>query len=77
MTVNRLRLDSENGSPTYDYRVREGHVELRTLDEHGRPYNWFGTDWRPLSDNEVRLHVNLHTVVGEWLMKRFTEQIPI
>lgn len=61
-----LRIESEDGAPVNEYRVRYGQVEFRILDFTGRPL----TRWHLLSDEEIQLHQNLHTVVADWLVAR-------
>ncbi len=65
-----LRIDSTDGSPANDYRIRDGLVEFRVLDPTGRPYASRLSIWRKLNDNEIELHHALGTVVSEWLRLR-------
>jgi len=62
----RLRIESaRGGSVINDYRIRDGEVELRTLQaEFPRR-----REWRQMSDNELLLHENLNTPVAQWFQK--------
>jgi hypothetical protein len=51
------------GGMTNAYRIRENHVEFQTGD---------GT-WRILGDDDVQLHLVLHTEVSKWLLRYKTE----
>jgi hypothetical protein len=64
--ATRLRIESGSGSPINDYRIREGLVEMRSLDP---PHHW-ASDWRTLNRNELELHNALGTVVSKWLQIR-------
>jgi hypothetical protein len=66
----RLRIESVNGSPINDYRIRDGHVELRLLDPSGHEYPGFDSRWRMLDANDIQLHHALGTVVSKWLDER-------
>jgi hypothetical protein len=66
----RLRIESVNGSPINDYRIKDGCVELRLLDPAGRAYPGFDSRWRMLDANDVELHRALGTVVSAWLDER-------
>jgi hypothetical protein len=58
-------IASNDGSPDNEYRIRNRHVEFRSVAPHGRP----SADrvWRVLGANEVELHFALHTPVADWL----------
>jgi hypothetical protein len=47
------------GGVSNDYRLRENQVEFLT-DE--------GT-WRPLDQDDLKLHLMLHTEVAKWLLR--------
>jgi hypothetical protein len=66
----RLRIESVNGSPINDYRIRDGCVELRLLDPSGHEYPGYGSRWRMLNANDMQLHHALGTVVSRWLEER-------
>ncbi len=62
----RLRIESDGDSPINDYRIREGRVEMRSIDPSG---HW-ASDWRMLDRNDLELHNALGTVVSKWLQVR-------
>ncbi len=70
MQPQRLRIESVNGSPVNDYRIRDGRVELRLLDPSGRPYASWLSNWRTLDEGDLRFHFELKTVVSKWLKAR-------
>lgn len=43
-------------------------MEFRALDEQGNPYSQMPL-WRPLDNDEIKLHFDLQTPVAEWLDK--------
>ncbi len=71
----RLRIESVNGSPINDYRIRDGLVEVRVLDSRGRPYTDSTSNWRALDRNEIQLHHVLGTVVSQWLRVRLDSEV--
>lgn len=70
LAFNRLRVDPGNGSPAQDYRIENGHVEMRLVDfdmERGfenRPR------WRQLTSEQLSWHIMGDTVVARWLQRR-------
>ncbi len=66
----RLRVESVNGSPVNDYRIRNGSIEVRSLDRSGRPLPRDMSHWRALDDNDIQLHYALRTIVAKWLDAR-------
>jgi hypothetical protein len=66
----RLRIESVNGSPVNDYRIRDGRVEVRMLDPSGREYAGPESRWRMLDANEIQLHYALGTIVSKWMERR-------
>ena len=65
-----LRIPSENGSPINEYRIQNGQIEFRSLDETGKPFSITKGSWRVLDISELQLHFALDTVVAQWLMQR-------
>lgn len=65
-----LRIPSENGSPINEYRIQNGQIEFRSLDETGKPFSVTQGKWRVLDVSELQLHFALDTVVAQWLMQR-------
>ena len=53
-----------NRSPLNHYRVRDGHVQFRSIDRGS-----FGS-WRTLTEADVLMHLALKTPVAEWLYTR-------
>lgn len=66
--LRSLRIASQGGGPSNEYRIQEQSVEFRALDEQGNPYSQMPL-WRPLDNDEIKLHFDLHTPVAEWLDK--------
>ncbi len=66
----RLRIESVNGSPINDYRIRDGHVEVRVLDVAGQAWASPLGLWRVLGEDDIQLHHALGTVVSKWLQQR-------
>jgi hypothetical protein len=66
----RLRIESAHGAPVNDYRIRDGQVQLRSLDASGHPYPGSFSNWRSLNENDIRFHYVLGTVVSVWLRVR-------
>ncbi len=64
---NRLRLDAPDGSPWEDYRIENGHVEMRVPDVEAKPQNG---SWRKLTPEQITLHVMRSTVVAQSLQRR-------
>lgn len=66
----RLRLESDNGSPAKEYRIEDGSVEVRMLDPEGVSVRRAGSIWERLTPEELSVHVERNTVVGQWLERR-------
>lgn len=66
----RLRIESVDGSPINEYRIRDGRVELRSMDALGHPFLGRASKWRTLTANDIQLHHALGTVVSKWLRVR-------
>ena len=58
-----LRLESEDGSPSEEYRLANGRVEVRSLQSHEN-------SWYRLTPQQLSTHVERHTVVAQWLKLR-------
>ena len=67
---NLLRIPSENGSPVNEYRIKQGHVEFRSLNAQGQPFSSPAAGWRTLGVGDIQLHFSLKTAVAEWLIER-------
>ncbi|HYA25767.1 MAG TPA: hypothetical protein VEF05_16505 [Terriglobales bacterium] len=72
LTSKRLRLESENGSPITEYSIENGTVAVRSVDLNRRsdPQQAEETSWQQLTPEQLRFHVERHTVVAEWLKRR-------
>ena len=66
----RLRIESVDGSPINDYRIRDGRIEVRVLDPTGRAHPSPLGCWRLLGEDDIQLHHALGTVVSKWLQQR-------
>jgi len=65
----RLRLESENGLETQEYRVDDGEVEVRSFHPQSR-YALPESSWHRLTRQQLRSHVERNTVVAQWLEHR-------
>jgi hypothetical protein len=65
-----LRVECGAGGPVNEYRVQDGCVELRILSpcRHDARQK---CPWRPLSADEILLHLSLDTALAQWLFQRF------
>ena len=66
----RLILESGDGFPVTEYRVKDGNVEVRTLDPEGGSVRGAGSVWSQLTPEELRIQVERNTVVALWLERR-------
>jgi hypothetical protein len=66
----RLILESGDGLPVTEYRIKDGNVELRTLDPEGGSVRGAGSVWSRLTSEQLRIHVERNTVVALWLERR-------
>ena len=66
----KLRIESVDGSSINDYRIKQGHVQVRSLASSTHAYRRKGSSWRMLDDNDIQLHHALGTVVSTWLRVR-------
>ena len=73
MVTDRLRIEPKRAAVINDYRIHDGHVEVRTLDPAGRPLDAQLSTWRSLNANELEQHFVLSTVVAEWLQHNHPE----
>ena len=65
--LRTLLITSNDGAMDNQYRIRQQHVEFRTVAPGGPPNS--DRSWRVLDDDELQLHFALHTPVAEWLEK--------
>jgi hypothetical protein len=66
----RLLLESGDGSPAQEYRIEDGNVEVRTLDQEGGSVRSTGSVWWRLTPEQLSIHVERNTVVAQWLERR-------
>jgi hypothetical protein len=71
-TSKRLRLEPGDGSPITEYSIENGTVAVRTVHLTPRPVHDQDQEsgWQQLTPEQVRFHVERHTVVAEWLKRR-------
>lgn len=62
----QLRLESRNGSPTKEYRIEGGNVEVRMLDCE----SYHVRMWSQLTPEQLSIHVKRNTVIARWLERR-------
>ncbi|HET9790564.1 MAG TPA: hypothetical protein VJV96_14770 [Candidatus Angelobacter sp.] len=65
-------ITSHDGAPDNQYRIREKHVEFRSVMPNWPPPARLG--WRVLEPDEVQLHFALRTPVADWLDKTLYSQ---
>ena len=65
-----FRLDSIDGSPAKEYRVKDGNVEVRTLDPEGSSDRHTENGWWRLTPEQLSIHVERNSVVAQWLEHR-------
>jgi len=72
--LHSFSITSGEGAPENQYRIRNKHVEFRSLALRGRQNS--DIEWRVLDPGEVQLHFALHTPVADWLDKRLYSAVP-
>lgn len=65
-----LRLESPNGREGEEYRIYDGHVEVRSLGSSTVNNDDDQYSWRPVTPEQLTAHVNSQTALAEWLKKR-------
>ena len=70
LAFNRLRVDPDDGSPAQDYRIENGHVEMRLVDFNMKYAHEGEGRWRRLSREQLSSHVMGNTAVARWLQRR-------
>jgi hypothetical protein len=65
-------ITSQDGAPDNQYRIRDKHVEFRSVAPNGPPNSRL--EWRVLEPEEVELHFALRTPVADWLDKTLYSQ---
>lgn len=66
----RLRVDRGDGSPVEDYRIEDGHVEVRILDFNSDCDVEGHHQWHRLTREQLTAHVMASTAVARWLHRR-------
>jgi hypothetical protein len=67
----RLRLEAQDGSQIEEYRILDGRVEVRNLYLYlCGPDDSPDSNWRRVTQQQLRIHVERDTVVAEWLKRR-------
>lgn len=69
-TSKRLRVEPGDGSPITEYSIENGTVAVRTVDLNRGPDQDQESEWQELTPQQLRFHVERHTVVAEWLKRR-------
>lgn len=70
VSINQLRITSNDGSPSNEYRISNGRIEFRALDSEGKPFSYSQGKWQMLDTADLQLHFALNTVVAQWLTER-------
>jgi len=70
LPCNRLRIDLGDGSPAVDYRIEDGRVESRTVDNAADRNSVVEESWQRLTADQLYSHVMADTVVSRWLRRR-------
>src|ERR1043165_3584501 len=76
-----LRLESPNGREGEEYRIYDGHVEVRSFGSSpANEVRSFGSSpanidddeysWRRVTPEQLTAHVNSQSALAEWLKKR-------
>jgi hypothetical protein len=65
-------ITSQDGAPDNQYRIRDKHVEFRSVAPNGPPNARL--EWRALEPEEIELHFALRTAVADWLDKTLYSQ---
>jgi hypothetical protein len=71
MTFNRLRIDTNDGSPVVEYRIENGGVERRTLEMAAEKSAVTEGEWQRFTPEQLASLVTANTVVAYWLSRRF------
>jgi hypothetical protein len=69
MQSKHLRVEVA-GFPINDYRINQGHLELRMLDPCGRSYPDSRSSWKQLNASDIAFHFALQTVVAQWFQDK-------
>ena len=67
--IMRLRMESDNGSATREYRIDDGIVEVRSLSSATGCEAHAG-GWHRVTRQQLRTHVERNTPVAQWLERR-------
>lgn len=72
-TDQRLTLEFGDGSRVDEYRIREDQLEFRVR-QRDPSSTQKSNQWTRLTPADVAMHVELGTVVGQWLRVRRPER---
>lgn len=66
----RLRVEPGDGSPITEYSIESGTVSVRTVDLNRSNQDSDQNEWQQLTPDQLRFHVEHHTVLAEWLKRQ-------
>ncbi len=69
MTSDHLRIDSSQGQTLMEYRIHNGHIEVR-VPAPGDGEAPAEAAWRRLSAREFSAHLALNSALANWLRAR-------
>src|SRR5215472_12818904 len=69
MSSNKLRVDPSDGSPVMEYRIEDGTVERRTL-QNPKERGTLEARWQRFTPEQLASHVRANSVVAYWLYRR-------
>ena len=70
MACNKLRIDTNDGSPVVEYRIESGGVERRTTATRTGDGIASEERWEQLTPSQVASHIMANTTVAYWLYRR-------
>ncbi len=63
-----LRLEAVDGSASEEYRIRDGDIEVRSIEPAEAARN--GVVWHRITSKQLSNHVERNTIVAQWLRHR-------
>lgn len=69
LTVKRLRIEPNDGSPTIEYRIGDDRIERRNVAAETRSAFMEG-EWQPLTPEQLGSEVLASPVLARWLSRR-------
>ena len=70
MSANQLRIESPQGLPLAEYRIRQAHIEVRVPRESREAEFSAAGSWRRLSAREFSAHLAQNPALAQWLRAR-------